>query len=330
VRQARWTDDGIEVAEVRPPPLADGWVRLQVAACGICGTDLTLYHRGFPVPPGGVPGHEIVGTVLDGPAGIADALYAVEPRTWCGSCDLCQSGHRHLCTQGLILGLGPPGGMADFVDAPLATLHRVDPSLPKRLASLAEPLAVALRAVNRGRIDSSSRVLVLGGGSIGLVAGLLARDRAGEVAVSVRHPHQAEAARRFGVEPLGEDQIDAWAIERAPDVVIETVGGTADTVDAALRLAQPAGRVVVLGVFSRPAPVNLFALMVKELEVVGSNTYGQDHRGPEFAAAVALLPRLGSELASLQTHAFPLESVAEGFACAADKRSGAIKVTIEP
>jgi threonine dehydrogenase-like Zn-dependent dehydrogenase len=64
--------------------------------------------------------------------------------------------------------------------------------------------------------------------------------------------------------------------------------------------------------------------------VVGSHTYGQDHRGPDFAAAVDPLPRLRSELASLQTHAFPLKSVGEGFACAADKRSGAIKVTIEP
>jgi threonine dehydrogenase-like Zn-dependent dehydrogenase len=187
-----------------------------------------------------------------------------------------------------------------------------------------------VRAVHLARLEASSRVLVLGAGSIGLVAGLLARDRAREVAVSTRHPHQAEAVRRLGLEPLGEARVDEWAVAREPDVVIETVGTRADTVDAALRLVRAAGRVVVLGVFSEPRPVNLFALMLKELEVVGSNTYGQDRRGAEFAAAVDLLPRLRSELASLQTHAFPLKSVEEGFACAADKGSGAIKVTIEP
>jgi threonine dehydrogenase-like Zn-dependent dehydrogenase len=330
VRQARWTEDGIEVVEARPPELPDGWVRLRVAACGICGTDLHLYHRAFPVAPGGVPGHEMVGTVLDGPAGLADALYAVEPRIWCGACELCQSGRRHLCPSGRILGLGAAGGLAEFVDAPAGTLHRVDPSVPPRLASFAEPLAVSVRAVHLARLGASSRVLVLGGGSIGLVTGLLARDRAREVAVTTRHRHQSEAARHLGLEPLAEARVREWAAAREPDVVIETVGGKADTVDAALRLARRAGRVVVLGVFSQPRPVDLFALMHKELEVVGSNTYGQDRRGGEFAAAVDLLPRLRSELASLQTHAFPLKSVQEGFACAADKRSGAIKVTIEP
>jgi threonine dehydrogenase-like Zn-dependent dehydrogenase len=330
VLQARWTEGGLEVVETRPPALREGWVRLRVAACGICGTDLQLYRRDIPPPPGGVPGHEMVGTVLEGPKGLADSLYAVEPLTWCGSCELCQSGRRHLCPRSRILGLGPPGGLAAFVDAPLQTLHAIDGSLPARVASFAEPLAVCVRALHLGRLEASSRVLVLGGGSIGLVTCLLARDRAREVAVTTRHPHQVEAARRLGVEPLDEGGVDAWAAEREPDVVIETVGSRADTVDAALRLARRAGRVVIVGVFSEPRPVSLLALMVKELEVVGSNTYGQDRRGPEFAAAVDLLPRLRSELASLQTHAFPLESVAEGFACAADKRSGAIKVTIEP
>jgi threonine dehydrogenase-like Zn-dependent dehydrogenase len=331
VRQARWTADGLEVVETRPPALPAGWVRLRVAACGICGTDLHQYHREVPVAPGGVPGHEIAGTVLEGPAGLADSLYAVEPLSWCGVCDLCQSGRRHLCRRLRILGIiGAPGGLAEFVDVPRATLHAVDPSIPPRVASFAEPLAVCVRAVHLARLETRSRVLVLGGGSVGLVTGLLARDRAREVAVVTRHPQQVEAARRLGVEPLDEGAVAAWAAEREPEVVIETVGGRADTLETAVALARRAGRVVVVGVFSEPRPVNLLALVLKELEVVGSNTYGQDRRGPEFAAAVELLPRLRSELAGLQTHAFPLESVGEAFACAADKRSGAIKVTIEP
>jgi threonine dehydrogenase-like Zn-dependent dehydrogenase len=330
VRQARWSEKGLELADVEPPELSADWVRLRVEACGICGTDLHLYHRTLPPMPGGVPGHEIVGSVLDGPSGLGDGLHAVEPLVWCGSCAMCQAGRRNLCVRGGVIGLVRNGGLADFVDVPRASLHAVAPAVPVRVASFAEPLAVCVRAVHLAQLETSSRVLVLGGGSIGLAAGLLARDRASEVAVTARHPHQAEAARRIGLVPLGEEAVDAWAADREPDVVIETVGGRADTVDDAVRHAGRGGRIVVLGVFSEPRPLSLFTLMLKELCVVGSNTYGQDRRGHEFAAAVDLLGRYQGEIETLQTHAFPLDRIQDAFACAADKRGGAIKVTVTP
>jgi threonine dehydrogenase-like Zn-dependent dehydrogenase len=328
VRQARWTERGIEVAEVDPPPLREGWVRLQVSACGICGSDLHLYRRELPAAVGGVPGHEVVGFPLDGPAGLSERLYAVEPRTWCGSCDPCVAGNRHLCPQGLLLGLQAPGGLGDFMDVPREALHPVEPSLSPVAASIAEPLAVCVRAAHLARLEASSRVLVLGGGSIGLLSGLVCRDRAARVGITVRHPHQHEAALKLGLTPIAERDLDSWALEAQPDVVVETVGGTADTLSTAVRVCRPAGRIIVLGLFSADVPIPAFVLMAKELELVGSNTYGTDRRGPQFRGAVDLLPRYREEIDVLQTHRVPLEQVEDAFRLADDKRSGAIKVTI--
>lgn len=329
MKQAQWTDGGVALAEVEPGELRPGWARLRVAACGICGTDLHLLHASRMRVPGIRPGHEIVGYPIDGPAGLDDALYAVEPRSWCGECDFCGRGQRHLCPRGLLLGLTAHGGLGESVDAPIPGLHRVPSSLPSRVASLAEPLAVCVRGVHLAEIEADSRVLVLGGGSIGLLSGLLARDRADRVGISVRHPQQELAATALGLEAVSEADAELWAAEVAPDVVIETVGGQADTADLAVRVCRPGGRVIVIGVFGGARPVDLLQLMAKEVRVIGSNTYGSTRRGSEFASAVGLLEPLASELEPLQTHHFPLDKVADAFTCAADKQSGAIKVTIE-
>jgi threonine dehydrogenase-like Zn-dependent dehydrogenase len=330
VLQARWTAGGIEVAEIEPGPVRPGFVRLRVGACGICGTDLHLLRRELPVLPGGVPGHEIVGTPLPGEGAPAEGLYAVEPLSRCGQCDLCISGKPQLCPSGGIFGIAHPGGLAEFVDVPAYTLHPIDPALPARVASISEPLAVCVRGVNLARLTPSSRVLVLGAGTIGLLCGVLARDRAAEVVVVARHPHQHEAARALGLDAVSEDQAPDWAQERAPDVVIETVGGSAGTLEAATRLCRAAGRVVVLGVFSGPLPIDALGLVLKELTVVGSNTYGSDRRGSEFRSAVDLLRRYRREIEIVQTHRFPLRDIEAAFAAAADKQSGPIKVTVEP
>jgi threonine dehydrogenase-like Zn-dependent dehydrogenase len=330
VRQARWTESGLAVVEVEPPPLLPGWARLKVAACGICGTDLHLWRRELPPPVGVAPGHEISGTLVQAQPGLPDALYAVEPIHFCGQCDFCASGRRQLCEKLEIFGVMRPGGLAEWVDVPVGTLHPVHSSVSPLLASLAEPLAVCERALSLARLESDSRVLVLGAGSIGLLSGLLARDRARTVAITARHPQQLDAAKRLGLVPLPEHELKAWAADAQPDVVLETVGGHAQTLLDATRFCRSGGRIVVLGIFSKRAEVSGYQLATRELEIVGSNMYGASRRGSQFRAAVELLPRYASELAPLQTHRFGLDQLEAAFQAAGDKHSGAIKVSVIP
>ena len=331
MRSAVWTDDGIGLDEHEPGPLAEGWARLQVAACGICGSDLHFLHGRYPRPIGTAPGHELVGTLVDGPAGLADVLYAVSPNVTCGRCDHCSTGQTNLCARGGPgLGLGRDGGLAETVDAPVANLARVPDGVDPVTASLTEPLAVALRGIGLGAPATDGRVLVLGAGTIGLCAALVARDRALEVAITARHPHQRAAAEAIGVTALDESDGIAWGKEHRPDLVIESVGGDADTVSDAIRAARRGARIVLLGSFGGSRPIDLQRLQMKEIALLGSFCYGTGDREPEYATAATLTGRWTGELETLTTHQFALDDVQTAFATADDKSSGAIKVTITP
>ena len=332
MRRAVWTEDELSIDEADPPPLAPGWARLRVEACGICGSDLHFWHRQIARPLGSAPGHEFAGTLIDGPAGhdLADVRYVGSPAIFCGTCEYCTIGATHLCGRGAPgIGLGRDGGVADFVDLPVRNLFPVADSVDARLASLGEPLAVGIRGIGIAAPAVESRVLVLGAGTVGLIVALLARDRAAEVAITARYPHQRAAAERLGVTVLGESDAVDWGKEHRPDVVIETVGGTADTMNIAIRLAHRGGRIVVVGTFQK-VPVDLFRAQLKELEILTSFAYGTNRRGSEFATAVQLLPRFREELSVLQTHEFPLDRANDAFATAADKSSEALKVTVVP
>lgn len=331
MRSAVWTADGLDVTDREPEPLAPGWVRLSVEACGICGSDLHFWHGHLPRPVGTAPGHELAGVVVDGPAGLADVRYAVSPNVSCGACRFCSSGRANLCGRGGPgLGLGRHGGLAELVDAPLANLAPVADGVDAVTASLTEPLAVTVRGVGLAQVDPDSRVLVLGAGTIGLCAALVARDRAAAVAITARHAHQRAAAERLGVTVLDEGQAMAWGKENRPDVVVESVGGAADTLTDAIRVVGRGGRIVVLGSFSEPKAIDLSRLMMKEVALLGSFCYGSGSRESEFATAARLTSRWQQELAGITTHEYGLDDLAAAFATADDKSTGAIKVTLRP
>ena len=327
--QSYWDQGRIALRDADPGPLKAGWVRLRVAGCGICGSDLHRYRRAGGIPPGqGTPGHEISGVVMEAGAPREDVLYAVEPWVSCRQCDHCLAGQRQFCRSGYLVGVQIAGGLAEYVDVPPEALHPIDPSITPLQASLSEPASVCIRAVHHAQVALESRVLVLGGGTLGLLSGLLVRDHAAQVAVSVRHPHQAEAARRLGVVPLTEPDVSAWASDNEPDVVIETVGGEAETLNQAITVARPGGRIVVVGLFSTPAQIDARALVMKELRLIGSKVMALNGHESEFQTATRLLPRFREEHRVLQTHQFPLERIDEAFGAAANKSSRSIKVTV--
>jgi threonine dehydrogenase-like Zn-dependent dehydrogenase len=331
MRRAVWVEDGLSVIDDEPVALEPGWVRLRVEACGICGSDLHFWHGHLRRPMGTSPGHELVGTVIDGPPGLGDHRYAVSPNLACGICEFCRNGRTNLCGRGGPgLGLGRHGGLAELVDAPLANLAPIPDDVDAVTASLTEPLAVTVRGVGLAQVEPDDKVLVLGGGTIGLCAALVARDRAAEVAITARHPHQRAAAEQLGVTVLDEADAIAWGKEQRPDVVIESVGGAADTLGDAIRVVRRGGRIVILGSFSEPKVVDLQRVMMKEVALLGSFCYGAGQREPEFTTAARLTGRWRDELGALTTHQLPLAEVADAFRIADDKTTGAIKVTLVP
>lgn len=327
----------LELREVERPSPGAGEAVVRVRSCGICGSDLHFFHGGFPPPPV-CPGHEISGEVVEVGREVERVrpgdLVAVEPLVVCRECWACRTGDYQLCESFRLVGTTLDGGFAELVRAPAYALYRLPPAVDAEVGALTEPLAVAVHAVRLGGVRLGDRVLVLGGGTIGLLSLVAARAAgAAEVWITARHAHQEQAAMRLGAHRVFSGAAGAGltgaAHEQPIDAVIETVGGAADTLNDAIHLVRRAGTVVVLGVFTTAPAVNALALMVKEVRLVGSLTYGRPGPRTDFDVALALLAAQPETFRQLITHRFPLAEISRGFATAADKRSGSIKVAIQ-
>ena len=326
------TPGTIELRDVTEPALGAGEVLVQVRACGICGSDLHWFHGALP-PPAVCPGHEIAGEVVacaaDGPQLAPGTRVAIEPMVVCRHCHYCRTGRPQLCPRLRIIGLRRAGGFAERVAVPAYALFPVADDVDWPLAALTEPTAVAVHAVRLAGVSLGQGVLVLGAGTVGLLCAFAARAAgAAEVLVSARYPHQYAMAQRLGATAAPVAADGTIRADLGVDVVMETVGGAADTLGEAVRLVRPAGTVVVLGVFSTPPELPALALLEKEVRVVGSLMY--DHTGPrpDFQIAIELIRQHRGVLADLITHRLPLDDIQQGFAVASDKRAGAVKVTV--
>lgn len=334
MRVAAWTAERSLAVEERPEPgPSGGEVLVRVEACGICGSDLHFVRGELTAAPGQVPGHEIAGVVVGGDALAAGTAVAIDPTLWCGVCGRCRAGQPQTCEGLKLMGMGAPGGMQELLAVRAENVYALPGGVSPGLGALAEPLAVCVRGVHLAQPPLGARVLVLGAGAIGLLSTMLLADVTAEVAITARYPQQREAALKLGASAVfepGSPDLVAWARERRPDAVIETVGGAAETLSDAVSTVRAGGTVVTVGVFTGRPAIPAFRLMNGEVRLVGSAMYGRAGERSEFGIAVGLLPRYATELAMLQTAMFPLAKVNEAFETAVDKRRGTIKVTVLP
>lgn len=328
----------IEVREVDRPVPGAGHALLRVRACGICGSDLHWFHGGFP-PPGVCPGHEIAGEVVEIGGDVRGLQVgdrvAVEPLVVCGRCPACRRGDYQLCSRFRLIGTAVDGGLADYMVAPARALFALPEDVAWDVAALSEPTAVCVHAARLAQLRVGDRVLVIGGGTIGLLSVLVARaSGASVIAISARHPHQQAMARALGathvMQSEDEDAHDSVMRALAPDVVFETVGGNADTITEALQAVRPGGTVVVLGIFTSSVSCNPLVLVAKEVRLIGSLTYGHAGARADFEIAIDLLAAHRAQAAALVTHRFNLDAAQLAFETAGDKRGGAIKVIVQP
>ena len=278
-------DHAFDVAEVADPHPGPGELVLRVTASGICGSDLKA-HKGMPA--GSVLGHEFCGEIAAIGSEVAGSwregdLVAGMPLGACGRCRWCQAGEPAHCERVDLVGVGgSPGGFAEYVRIAAASAFSLDESVGA-FGALVEPLAVGLHTVQAGDVKPGDRVLVIGGGNVGVAVALWARRMgAREVIVSDPAPARREGAARFGatgVHDPGEGPAPAGF-----DVVFECVG-VPGLIQAAVDAAAVRGRVVIAGVCMVPDTIVPIAAIMKEVSV----RFAVYYRGDEFAASAALL-----------------------------------------
>jgi (R,R)-butanediol dehydrogenase / meso-butanediol dehydrogenase / diacetyl reductase len=299
MRALRWDGPGqVHPVDVPRPEAGDGWVVVDVARSGLCGTDLHIVSGSHPrAVPGLVLGHELSGTLATDAGTVEGRLPAgtkvvVNPLLSCGHCATCLAGRPHTCANLKLLGIDAPGGAAEQVAVPEGSLVPLPADADLDAAAFAEPLAVAVRAVRRSRLALGEDVVVVGAGPVGLAVALSARQAgAASVLVVETAPARREVAAGLGLD-VAEGAVDSDSLESAAPVVFDCASHPA--VAARLgALAVPGGRVVLVGIYPGLTPLDLQAVSFKELEVIGTRVYSRDdlHTAARMITSGAFDPR---------------------------------------
>ena len=292
--------------------VAGDGVRVRVRSAGICGSDLHMMEINFPLRY--IMGHEAAGLLDDG------TPVAVEPVSPCGECELCRRGDYNLCKDATasLLGVGRDGCMAEEIRMPQRSLVRLPSNVDVKNACLVEPLAVAVHGLRKAGLAQGQRVAVIGGGTIGLCAVAAAADGGRVVGLAAKYGHQIAAGRRLGAVPA----------EGKYDLVAECAGSK-DAVKQAVDLCRSGGRVLLLGAYWEGVTLSM-AVMIKEIMVISSYMYGAGGGVRDFDTSANLLSRHPEIAETLITHRFPLSEASKAFEVARDRKSGSIKVVLEP
>jgi 2-desacetyl-2-hydroxyethyl bacteriochlorophyllide A dehydrogenase len=280
------------VAERAWPQPLPGQVTVEVAFCGICGSD--LHFRDVPAlfPAGTVPGHEIAGRIAEVGDGVTGwrrgDRVCVLPFAQCGTCAACAAGSEHVCpsaiANGVGLGTGRPGGYAECIAVDATMLFALPDAVNDRAGTLVEPTAVAVHALTRARVRAGERVAIIGAGPIGLLTALVARAQGVEPVLVSRNPWRARTAGLLGLAAIAPGA-SAGVLGGDPPAAVLECAGTGSALELALALVAPLGRVVVVGVAPQPFPLDPVPMIFKEADILGSFTY----RRADFDEAIALL-----------------------------------------
>ncbi|HEY0248145.1 MAG TPA: alcohol dehydrogenase catalytic domain-containing protein [Gryllotalpicola sp.] len=326
----------LELVDVPEPAPAPGHVIVEVAALGICGTDLLIWGGGMErVAPPVVLGHEFSGTVVDAgdAAGIEPGLrVAVEPLLNCGECAPCLRGDYNVCVRLGLIGIDVDGAAARCVEVPAHRLHPIPEGLSLRDAALAEPTAVALHMFGRSGAQPGDAVLIVGGGPIGALVAAVCRAKGVErVVVSEPNPSRRGLMSALGFETFDPSAaaLDELVATTAPadgfDVTFELTGipvGLATAVDA----TRIQGTVLMGGLAHAPIPFTSARAVMKELTLLGARVY----RSAEFDEAIALLAAGAVDAERFVTREVPLEEgITNAFEALRDSRDE-MKILILP
>lgn len=291
-----------------PRPLREGEVMIASSWCGICGTDMEDYVKGAIIPIGEphpesgrvapmVIGHEYSGRIAEIAPGVTGLKpgqkVAIECVRVCHRCYWCKLGEYASCVNQVSIGQVDDGGMAEYFIVPAENCIPIPEELPDDIAALAEPLAVMMRGVRRGRVMAGDVVSVVGAGTIGLMGVAVAHAAGASKVIAIAHGgKRAEIASLMGASHVLNSKEDGWLEEfmeitkgLGSEVVIDA-GGNLDAMRLAVDLTMRRGRCVLNSVVADDVRLSAWDLVIEEKELIGTVSHSYDR---EFLWAVQFL-----------------------------------------
>ncbi len=312
-------------------------VRLQIAYCGICGTDLHIYDGGLDYRIKNLPqavGHECSGTVVEIGSEIKEwkvgDRVVVRPLDYCGECIACKAGHSHVCANLNFMGIESEGAFQNYWTVHERTLHHLPDSISMLHGALVEPLAVCCHAVSRGVLKAGENAVVIGGGPIGLLTALVARYRGARVVVSEVNPVRLQKLNDMGFETINPKETDPikyvkeWTNGDGADIVFE-VSGSQPGLDTMVELPHPRGRIVLVASYPKPMQVFLRELFMKEVNLIFTRVY----EAKDFDDALQMMSENAFDAEKLISRIYPLSEVQQGMELCASGIGDVVKVMID-
>lgn len=328
----------LELSEMEKPVSKDGSVVFKVEAAGICGSDIHNFDNGAPV--GLVLGHEFSGTVVD--PGSRDDLAVGDritglPISPCGKCESCKNGTPQYCyktwSEAVGLALTNPGAYAEYSSCRPDMVKKLPDNVSFDEGCMVEPSAVSLHAINLADVKVGDRVLVVGGGIIGLMAAEFAKlDGASYVGLVEVNPARGEKAKTYGFVNEYFDGRDEKLVEKLMEVsqggfdkVIECCGNSA-AVSEAIMAVKPGGTVVLVGVSTAPVSVPLVVGVMKEVKMLGAIAYTE----LEFEDVIRLISEKRLDVCKYIDARVSLDKAQESFERLTSGQDDAIKIVFKP
>ena len=306
----------VEKEKEEPKP---GEVRVKVAYCGICGTDMHIYH-GMMDKRVNIPetiGHEMSGTVDAVGKGVTGFSVGdkITVRPLDNRAEMeSDKGFSHIAKKLKFIGIDSPGAMQEYWNVPAFTLHKLKEETDLKLAALIEPLAVACHDVRMGGLKEGETAVVLGGGPIGLLVAMVAKSKGAQVVISEVNPVRIALAHEMGLEAINPTKTDLveYISQKTDgglaDVVFE-VAGVQAALDVMTEVAGIRGRIVMVAIHGEPKPVNLHRFFWKELKLIGARVYEEE----DYEESIQLITDNKHPFESIITDVKPLEQIQQLF-----------------
>ena len=311
-----WDGDAVSLDSSYSLPVSDQDIAIvKVHLAGICSTDLQIF-KGY-MKFRGVPGHEFVGSVSEGPKEWLGKRVVGEINFGCGKCEFCARDLTRHCPNRTVMGIvNADGAFAEYVAVRLENLHLVPDSVSDELAVFTEPLAAAFEVLRQVQISTGDEILILGDGKLGNLCAQVLRLTGAKVTALGKHPDKLDLINRTGLRTM---LLNDWK-PRLFDVVVEATGSAAG-LELAISAVRPRGTLVLKSTIAGAHQVSLAPVVINEINVLGS-------RCGIFPDALEALAANDVSVTPLIEQVYPLDQGIEAIQHAG--RPGARKILLQP